>query len=206
MTCEKWDETKERYEGQTTVPLEKIDAADLVVRHYYGLATIEYEGIGDLALGRLTLWPYIRVHFARVADGAVQFLFNRRKVVTKQTVEILNYMIESSTHGDRKKEAFTLVEIMLGLYSDRWLRHPGLSSPHLRIEFHLNSLVDTGELKRSGNDGYVLTGKALRLVEEYEEQERKHKQGLWVQWSLVVVTLLLASLAAVQVWVSYNSP
>jgi hypothetical protein len=68
---------------------------------------------------------------------------------------------------------------------------------HQKVEFYLDSLVDTGELKKI-NYEYVLTGNALRAIEEYEEQERKHTESVKIQWRMFWLTLVIALLTFVQ--------
>ena len=48
------------------------------------------------------------------------------------------------------------------------------------------------------NYKYRLTGKALHTVEMYEEQERRHAEGVKVQWKMVWLTLAILALTLVQ--------
>ncbi|MDG3066584.1 hypothetical protein ACFQ4M_03215 [Thauera mechernichensis] len=86
---------------------------------------------------------------------------------------------------------------MTALYTIKWVFHPDRDSQRLKLRFYLRSLVDTGEL-RELNGGYEVTGNALRAIEEYEEQERKHTESVKTQRKIMWLTLVIAFLTAVQ--------
>lgn len=65
------------------------------------------------------------------------------------------------------------------------------------MEFYLDSLVLSGELKRDSYN-YVVTGLALRTIEAYEEQERKHTENVKMQWRMFWLALAVAAAAIVQ--------
>jgi hypothetical protein len=90
-----------------------------------------------------------------------------------------------------------LLELMTDLHSIKWVLHPRGDAEHRKLEFYLDALVDTGELKKI-NYKYILTGLALRAIEENEEQERKHTANLKMQWRMVLLTLVIAGLTLVQ--------
>ena len=79
----------------------------------------------------------------------------------------------------------------------RWFLHPQGEQQQQRLEFYLNSLVTTGELNMNGHK-YVVTGQALRAIEEYEEQERKHTESVKMQWRMFWVALAVVALTGVQ--------
>ena len=86
---------------------------------------------------------------------------------------------------------------MTPLYTDKWVFHPDQDSERRKLKFYLESLVDTGELKIV-NYKYVLTGHAVRAIEEYEEQERKHTENVKIQRRMFWLTLAIALLTLVQ--------
>ena len=86
---------------------------------------------------------------------------------------------------------------MTGLYSVKWIYHPDKESQRKRLTFHLDSLVDTGELRRVGLK-YELTGEALKAIEIYEEQERKHTENVKIQRRMFWLTLAIVLLTGAQ--------
>lgn len=86
---------------------------------------------------------------------------------------------------------------MTDLYTIKWVLHPQGEPQHQKLEFYLDSLVATGELEKVKNK-YVVSGKALRTIEEYEEQERRHTENVKMQWRMFWLTLAIVVLTLVQ--------
>jgi hypothetical protein len=127
-------------------------------------------------------------------ERAGTFLYNRRRIVLAQRLELLTFMIEQAAEG---KDSFNSLDLMTDMHSIRWITHPNGESIRNRLELYLDALADTGELTKANGD-YRLTGHALRLVEERSEQERKHKQGIKIQWLIALLAFVTAVLTIVQ--------
>jgi hypothetical protein len=121
-------------------------------------------------------------------------MYNRRRIVLGQRLELLTFMIEQAAEG---KDSFNSLDLMTDMHTIRWITHPSGESVRNRLELYLDSLVDTGELRKANGD-YRLTGHALSLVEERSEQERKHKQGIKIQWLIAILAFVTALLTIVQ--------
>ena len=193
LSCIEWDGNT--YSILKTISLNDVDQRNFVIRHFYGLADIKYSGIFDFLQGRLTLWPYIKIHFYWIFIESEQFLFNKKKLVAKQRIDLLKLMLEKKHNG---VDYISSIQLMSELHSDKWILHPNGEMQHRKIEFYLDSLADTGELRKT-NLRYGLTGYAIKAIEEYEEQERKHKDNVKMQWRMFWVALLIAILTVVQV-------
>ena len=89
------------------------------------------------------------------------------------------------------------LDLMTALYSIKWFSHPQGAAARQRLEFYLESLVETGELQKI-NHKYVVTGQALQAMEEYEEQERKHTENVKIQSRALWVAFAVAALTVVQ--------
>lgn len=192
LKCIEW--SGNRYEIDTTVSLSSVDPSAFSITHYYGLSEVTYFGIVDFVIGRLTLWPYIRIHFVRTLSKFDQYFFNKKKLVTKQRVDLLRFLVSRALEGN---DSFEEIDLMTQLYSIKWVLHPDRASQRKKLEFYLASLTDTGELKKA-NHKYFLTGHALRVIEEFEEQERKHTENVKMQWRMFGLTLAIALLTLVQ--------
>ncbi|WP_440534248.1 hypothetical protein [Variovorax sp. YR566] len=184
----------EKYSVDAVIPLSSIDPQGLQVRHYYGLDTVDYTGILAVALGRITGWPYVRVHAVRLQNHIAQYIFNRRTLTTRRRSEILAEVVSLVEHGESGVSAMALLSNRHGY---RWAGHPDWESLNSGVEFHLEMLVDSGELRKVGHR-YAPTGLALKALEETQEQERRHRENLRLQGALAVLTLVTAVTAAVQ--------
>lgn len=182
------------YSVEAVIPIGSIDPQTLKVRHYYGLDTVDYTGIWDVALGRVTAWPYARIHAARLWDRIAQHVFNRRTLTTRRRSEILAEVVSLVEQGESGVSAMGLLS---SRYGHRWASHPDWEPLNNGVEFHLDMLVDSGELRKVGHR-YTPTGFALKALEETQEQERRHKANLRLQGALAILTLVAAAAAAVQ--------
>lgn len=58
-------------------------------------------------------------------------------------------------------------------------------------------MVKSGELNKINHE-YEVTGKAIITLERYEEQERRHVEAVKLQRKMVLLTIFLVIMAAVQ--------
>jgi hypothetical protein len=75
--------------------------------------------------------------------------------------------------------------------------HPDGDAQHKKVNFYLDSLVRSGELDKIDYK-YSVAGAALRTIEEYEEEERKHTETVKMQRRMFWLTLVIAFLTFVQ--------
>lgn len=192
LICLEWN--GQSYEKNTILALDSIPFSQLQITHYYGLSTIRYFGILNFIVGMLTLWPYIKIRFVNTLGNFDQYIFNKKKFITKQRIDLLRFLVSQVNDGH---DSFNAYDLMFQLYTIKWILHPNHNSELKKLEFYLRSLCDTGEL-RTINHEYILTGHALRTIEEYEEQERKHTENVKMQWRMFWLTLVIACLTLVQ--------
>ncbi len=192
LNCIEWDGTS--YKIKRTIPLSSLNLADFRITHYYGHSEIQYSGLLDFVRNRLLPWTYLQIHVVRQLSGLDQYLFNKKKLVTKQRTDLLKFLIERALDGKTEHEP---LDLMTDLYSMKWFLHPHGEEEQRKLEFYLDALVETGELRKI-NYKYVLTGFALRAIEDNEEQERKHTENVKMQWRMFWLTLAIAALTVVQ--------
>lgn len=193
LHCLTWDGSS--YAIPTEVQLVEINPRSIFATHFYGLAEVRFFGILDLALGRTFFVPYIKIMVVQALSAFDQYLFNKKKLITKQRVDLLRFLVERKLDGQDK---LGTVDLMTQLYSIKWVSHPDRDSQHRKLEVYLDSLDATGELKKISGYEYEVTGHALRTIEEYEEQERKHTENVKVQRRIFWLTLVVALFTAAQ--------
>lgn len=186
--------TGNRFDKHVEVPLREISTPDLEVTHFYGLDEVSYAGLRAWAWGHITRWPYVQIWIVRVIGSIDQYFFNKRKLITKQRIDLLKILVARELDG---RGISSPIGLMTELYSLRWLRHPDADLQRQRLTFYLDSLVDTGELKKV-NGEYHLTGEALKAIEVYEEQERKHTESVKEQRRMAWLTVAIVLLTAIQ--------
>jgi hypothetical protein len=200
LICSTWN--GKIHTGETRYPIGQFVDQQFKVKHYVGPSTVYYDSLSDYARGYYVKIPYLKILLARGFERAGTVLYNRRRLVVGQRLDLVTFMIEQAAEG---KLAFSPIDLMTDMHSIRWITHPDGESAQGRLSLYLNSLVDTGELSKRDHE-YYLTGYALKLVEERSEQERKHKQGIRIQVLIALLTLVTAILAIVQAGVIRLDP
>lgn len=190
--CLEWD--GDRYSIQKKVAFSDLLAHRFEFIHFYGLCTIWYSGWMDLALGRIFRLPYIKAKLHFAYDNLTQGFFNRRKLVTKQRIDLLKVILSAQLNGT---EGLCSLSVMTLIHTDKWYLHPNQEDEHLRVQFYLDKLVETKDLVKSKFD-YQITGQGIAAIELYEEQERKHGESISTQRHMFWLTIVIALLTLVQ--------
>ena len=192
LSCIEWDGS--RYEAPRTISLSDFTLREIRFTHYYGHSEVTYEGVLDFLWNRTIAWPYLQIHAVRRLSALEQYIFNKKKLVTQQRKGLLKVLLNRTLDGEAEHDP---LDLMTELYSIRWYSHPQGGDMRRRLEFYLDSLVETGEL-RCINHMYSVTGQGVRALEEYEEQERKHAEGVRLQARALWVAVAIALLTVVQ--------
>lgn len=192
LCCIEWDGS--RYSIERTISLASLSLSEIRITHYYGHSVIQYFGILDFVRNNLVLWPYFQIHVVRKFGSLDQYFFNKKKLITKQRSDLLKLLIARALDGKTDNNP---LDLMTDLYSLKWILHPHGEEEQRKLEFHLDALVETGELRKF-HLSYAVTGFALRAIEDSEEQERKHTENVKMQRRLVWLTAIIAFLTVVQ--------
>lgn len=192
LSCIEWNGNE--YVIPRTLALSDLTLRELRFTHYYGHSEVIYDGVLDFLWNRTIAWPYLKIHAVRRFSILEQYIFNKKKLVTQQRKGLLKVLLNRTLDGEAEHDP---LELMTELYSIRWYSHPQGGDTRRRLEFYLESLVETGEL-RCANDTYTVTGQGVRALEEYEEQERKHAEGVKLQAKAFWVAVAVALLTVVQ--------
>ena len=192
LGCIEWDGSS--YSKAIDLPLSDFRFGDFRITHYYGLSEVTYNGLIDFLVNRATAWPYIKIKAVLAFTHFDQYLFNNKKLIAKERMDLLKVLVNEALDGRIEHEP---LDLMTALYSIKWFSHPQGTEARRRLEFYLESLAETGELRKA-NHKFTVTGHALRAIDEYEEQERKHTENVKMQWRTFWLALAVAALTAVQ--------
>ncbi|NIF85283.1 hypothetical protein F3J24_17365 [Comamonas sp. Tr-654] len=193
LDCLEWN--GERFADKKTINFSEVLDNSLSVTHFYGLSEVNYRGFKDFVIGRLLRAPYAILFFKKVAGALEQYLFNKKKLVTKQRIELLNLMVRLHLEG---KNVPSPIGLMSHLYSLKWVLHPDRAAQIKKIQLTLDSFVDSGEISSIQNGEYRVNGKALHTIELFEEQERKHRESVIIQRLTIFLSIAIVILTAVQ--------
>lgn len=190
--CLEWDGN--RYSIQTQIAFVDLLKYRFEFTHYYGLTTIWYSGWLDLALGRIFRLPYIKAKFHYAYHDLTQGIFNRRKLVSKQRIDLLKIIHSAQLNGTNTLSSLSVMSL---IHTDKWYLHPNKEDEHHRVQFYLEKLAETKDLVKNGID-YQITGQGVAAIEVYEEQERKHGESMSTQSRMFWLTIVIALLTLVQ--------
>lgn len=192
LNCRLYD--GQRYAIQKDINFDELLKHKWEFTHYHGLNTIVYSGWLDFAIGFLFRAPYVKAWTNFNYDKFSQKIYNRRKLVTKQRIDLLKEVLNAQLNG---KDGVSSLSVMSALHSEKWYLHPNREDELHRVDFYLNALVDTGELERIGID-YSISGAGIAAIEGYEEQEIKHSQNIAIQRRMFWLTAVIVLLTLVQ--------
>lgn len=183
------------YADSTTLSISNLATAQLNITHYYGLTEVRYDSIYEAAWHNVTRLIYLRIRIHRYVESTFQYFFNKRKLVTRRRIELLQLMMDDQL--DRSHNSISSVALMAKIYSMRMFLHPSWTSQERRLRLYLDSLVATGELECINGD-YVVTGLAISTIERFEEEERRHVEAVKLQRLMFYLTVVGAVFAAIQ--------
>lgn len=192
LRCVAWD--GDHYGRDEVLHLSELKFSQFDIVHFYGLSEVRYSGLLDLLIGRLTYWPYLKIHAVLLLSRINQYYFNKKKLITRRRIELLVFLVALHQQGQTR---FDAIDLMTRLYSLRWIEHPDRDAAMRQLEFYLEALVETGELDKEDHQ-YRVTGFALRSIEEDEEYERKHGENVRLQRGMFWLTVAIAAFTAIQ--------
>ena len=187
-----WDGNS--YASETILTIQEIEK-NLRITHYYGLYEVTYKGIFDAAFHYATKWGYIKTWLHKKLGSISQYFFDKKKLVAKKRIELLQFMMESQL--DRSHSGISFHQLMTDLYSINWVLHPSREEQERRLELYLSSLIQSGEISQINHE-YVVSGCAINSIERYEEEKRRHTEAVKLQKRMVLLTVILVFTALVQ--------
>jgi hypothetical protein len=164
------------------------------ITHYYGLSDVIYDGMFDFSFNYATRLPYLKIWLVLLINKLSQYFFNKKKFITKQRMDLLRLVVTQYLDGKRKFNSFDLMD---SLYSMKWILHPDGDLQRRKVDFYIKSLIDTGDIEQDRME-YVVTGRSLKTIENYEEQDRRHVANVRMQWIIIALTCAMAFSGLVQ--------
>jgi hypothetical protein len=198
----KWNE--KQYLDAHTININDVLPSQIRIRHYYGPHTIKYDGLYVYIFSGATGWEKFKADVSRLIHGTQQFIFNQKNLATKSRIDLLRFLIDH--HISSKDKDVHVLGVMQALYTTHCLCHPQYDQQKEITRLLMDSLVDTGELRKiDGNMCYRITPKAMTTLNACEIDEQRHADNVkrqnqlnWLTGALVCVGLLQAFL----IWMS----
>jgi len=195
-----WD--GERFSIPKSITFTESREYQLRITHYYGLYTTKYTGLLDFILFGITKYEVLKCNVHKIFYKTNQFIFNKRRLATPDRIELLRILIDH--HFKSSGNSFSSIDIMTMIYSLKWVLHPESDSQEHKLQLFLDSLLETGEIKKVDETKYQVTGKAIVSLSKYEEEERRHIESIKLQRRIVWLTLAIVLVGLVQAIIIYN--
>jgi len=185
----------ESFSVDATMTLEEAISNGLNITHFYGLSDITYTSIYSFAWNYITKLIYIRINLYRYIDATFQYFFNKRKLTTKRRMDLLRFMMDYQIDSEHK--GIGIISLLSKIYSTRLFLHPSKDAQRDKLELYLDSLVNSGELRKVNNE-YIVEGAAISTIEKYEEEERRHTEAVKLQRKMFWLTVVAVIFAFIQ--------
>lgn len=186
----------EKMEADEDILLSDLHFEDFKIRHYYRWATIEYDGLVDYLVTGVTRAVHAKYWLWYFQEWMAKAVFNSKRLVAKDRYELLRMLVDR--HINMEENEFESLQIMTELYTFRWHGHPEGAAQYRACELHLDSLAESGELKKSNRGTYSVSGAAIKSLREDEYAERRHRDSLSVQRKMLWITVLLVLASVIQ--------
>ena len=162
----------------------------LRIEHYYKGYQFNYSSPLKFLMANACNWHRWVIY----RDRHSQKRFNRQPLIRAERMDLLQYLVERSIQKPREK--FDPLTLGMQLYSRKWFFHPGKDEHKEHLKLLLDSFAESGDLKLD-DGGYVLSGKALETLSNYELEKQKHRDNLAMAkvgnsltWAIVIVGVL----------------
>ncbi|WP_429124550.1 hypothetical protein [Aeromonas allosaccharophila] len=175
--------------------LNDVGLSQLKIKKYKGIYDYTFKNGYDFILKDLTKYIDAVLFFIKKLDVITQSIFNKKSLQKNKRTDILKILVEQ--YSTRNAE-FNIVSLMMHIHSSKYFNHPDKDTATSLLKLYLNSFVESGEVIKTQGINYKLTGKAIVTLENYENEERKHKENLRLQRIITFTTIIMALLAAIQ--------
>lgn len=181
-----------------SIPNENLGLFRLEVRYYLRGYELHTKTAAMFLLQWLTYYP----QFAIWRDRTVQFLFNRRRLVRQDRIELLRMFIAKTIEHPGYTTSAT--NLLHELHSLRGFSHPKRSETMNYYRLMLDSFVASGDLEQTQH-AYRLSPRGVAGLAEFELEERRFKEGLKQQRLVGWLTIALVAVGIIQAYVTYIS-
>lgn len=182
-----WRGEQDVIEKTLTVEDIEVSKFELRIERYYQGYQFSFTDPKVFLLAETFQWHKL----VKIRDRVSQSIYNKRRLVREERIDLLRHLVERKIENPRDE----INPLMLAVqrHSRKWLYHPDKDRHKAHLEIVLDSFLDSGDLVKK-NINYVVTGKALVTLSEYELSVQRHKDqintakvGNRLTWAIVIV-------------------
>jgi hypothetical protein len=206
VSCRAWKD--DSFSVRTELSLFDVWRARPEITQYWGRAEFKFNNWTSFA--REQTWRFNAIAWQLIsAWRKLTFSASYRKEVSVERYATLKTVRELSS----KRDAVSSWVVCQSIVGKRWMERPDASKKLDEIETMLAALVDLQEIQKTGN-GFVINGKGIASLSQYEEEERKHRESMrlqsgikWLTGVMVIAALLQAKVINIPaLWTIHRWP
>jgi hypothetical protein len=187
--------SKKRGGTEASIPFRYFDQYSFRFRHWYKDYDYFFLPAHSFILRHYTKYAFFNRHI----NETCQYFYNKRSFAREDRTTVLKIILEN-TIKDHKYET-SATGIMSAMYGLRWSLHPKADDLSSYYRYVLSSLVISGDLVQGKNTiAYRLAPKAIATLDKEEQETTRHNENTRIQRSMVLLTIVLAVAAILQVW------
>lgn len=194
----KWNEDK--FEIESVIDPSTVDYENLQIEHYWHGNTIRFNGIRDYNRHRITRYVYIKLRIYNRFHSIRKYFFHKRKLATPSRMKLLSAVADLCL--DNPNRHISRSDITLSYFGRRYYGHPQMTRFMEMIKLLLESLVESSDIAKQG-DRYLIRGKALATLQEYEANIKKERYLSRIQFGMFLFTFVIAITGIVQLYGRY---
>lgn len=177
-----------------TILISSLDFSDISIRQYFRGSLIEYDSLIKFLI-RVNYYE-VKSELEKLTGFIHQFFYNRKKLVMLDRIQLLRKLVKC--YYENGEQGVSGTGLLIEIYSVWYVLHPQADELREKLTIFLKSFIMSGELTSTSSGNYVVTGKAILTLDQYEQEERRHQQNVRLQWLIVLLTIILALSALIQ--------
>lgn len=182
------------YEHSGSLVYNLLGNFEFSAHHFTGLSETRYTSVVDFIFQETFRVLYIFKFLSKLR----QMFFNLKTPQRRNRIEILQLLIiirlMADTDDDIRfqfdENGHSAFEIMKSLYGERIFGHPKYDWLSARLDLTLESLVTSADISERNNK-FRAVGKALETISLFEEDNRRHRDRMFLNWVIAFLTLAL---------------
>jgi len=202
----RWE--NDRYSIPVEISLRETLEWNIQISRFYGFARYDYKSVRSFLIGEYTFRPFRNW----LLDRASQSLYNASIKFQQDRVEVLRRLVELSVSEAIEENPLlhtpspkSIVSLQSEYFGKRIYGHPARNEVSARFRLLIESLVASGDLKKTQQHEFQLEAQAIVTLSEYQRDERKHKDNVRHHWLIFGLTLVIAIATAFGVYDTWQN-
>jgi len=196
------------YADEIEVSIKGLDLANVQVRHDYKSIWVQYRSLSSYLRGIITLraWRLFGKYRLEVllSIRSIKFAVDRFDLLSL----IIDHHLagQSGNIGDIQR-VYDRYLTYINIYGKHAHKHKGHNREWAKFNLLVDSLIAENALIEAGTGSQFQIGpRALSLISDYATSNRRHRDAIFQNWSLIILTFVIAGAAVAEFFKSGRMP